>query len=180
MNNPKRKMVKGLGTFVLLALCILARAESTSVDVGDEASRPNLGYGWSHWEGTPGGVACWTNKRESDLKVTLDEPEARTFRMRISPCVNFEKDQNVALYINNRFVKEWVLPRDPAMAWYEAAVPATFFKASENTVTFRVGYIMSPGGGEKRKLGICVDKVEFDTSTNSSETPDKPTILCFR
>lgn len=130
-----------------------------AVRPGDEADASALGYGWSHPERlSDGSTFRWIEKREGDLNVVLGEPSNALLAVEIMPMVSDRRIQNFGVYVNRRFVAEWVLESSGRFQWFETEIPAECFRSGTNTVTIRAGYKQSPDA-DPRTLSVAVKQL---------------------
>ncbi len=126
--------------------------------------RDALGFGWSRREMSPTGVRfAWIQHLEADVHLDLPDPPAdATFELRAKPLYLQYRRQVVALYVNHRFVTEWVCADDAAFENFTTRIPARYLKAGPNTITLRMAYRKS--GGDRRKLSLGVEfmRLTFD------------------
>lgn len=126
--------------------------------------RDTLGFGWSRREMSPNSVRfAWIQHLEADVHLDLPRPPANaTFELRAKPLYLQYRRQVVALYVNHRFVTEWVCADSPDFDDLETRIPAHYFKTGPNTVTLRMAYRKS--GGDRRKLSLGVEfmRLRFD------------------
>ncbi len=158
-------MKKAILIFILiLAGTWMTFAEETvgqalAVRPGDEADASALGYGWSQPERlSDGSTFRWIEKREGDINVVLSEPSSALLAVEIMPMVSDRRIQNFGVYVNRRFVAEWVLESSGCFQWFEKEIPAECFRTGTNTITIRAGYKQSPDA-DPRTLSVAVKQI---------------------
>lgn len=128
------------------------------VDVGTRTSAATLGYGWSRSERKGAQRFRWVKALEADVWFEWPGAGAADAWLRAAPFYLHYRRQNIGLYVNNRFVVEWVCPDSPDFADFHAVVPAGMLREGRNRLTLRMGYKARPPG-DGRELALAVDKV---------------------
>ena len=124
--------------------CLLGagNAQEIFLDVGRPEAREHLGYGWGGNERTGPDRFAWIKELEGDVWFDLYAAADSEIVIRGVPFYVAHRKQVVALYVNNRFVKEWVCPhsREWNFSPYAARVPAELLRPGRNRLTLRMGY----------------------------------------
>lgn len=132
-----------LSCILVLAACALnAGAAELMIDAGIPEAREHLGYGWGGDERARGGRFAWIKELEGDVWFDLDSVADTEIVIRAVPYYVATKKQRVGLYINNRFVDEWICRHNSKWSYdsYTIAVPAKFLQQGRNRMTLRMGY----------------------------------------
>lgn len=127
------------------------------LDIGSHVSKPNLGYGWGRAERSGPRNFRWVWQLEADLGIEVARPGPAEIWIDAAPLYLGYRRQTVALYVNRRFVHEWVFAPGPQFQTYHAAIPAGVLEEGENVLTLRMGY--RKRGGDDRELSLAVDRV---------------------
>ena len=149
------------------------------LDLGHrEINQEHLGYGWSSPEKIAGRFISWTNRLEADIRVSPGAVANREVRILSVPLPHGKRNQRIGLYVNHRFVGEWVIPfEQQELTWQGCPVPAAFWREGENILTFRVAHLSKPASRDKRRLGLKVDKVWIAPAGHplpGTEAPPEP------
>jgi hypothetical protein len=138
------------------------RADETFIDVGSPAAARHLGFGWSRGErirGT-GGVFQWVKRLEADVWFDVADPADTDLWLRAAPLYLQYQRQNIGVYVNGRFLKEWVCPDKPDYTDYHLVIPAEALKVGRNRLILRMGY-RKRMGRDQRELALAVDTIVF-------------------
>lgn len=127
------------------------------LDIGDHASKPNLGFGWGRGERGASGHFRWIWRMEADLFFELET--ARDAELWINAAVLYlpYRRQVIAIYVNGKYATEWICADDSGFLDYRVDLSGDLFKAGRNTVTLRMGY--RKRGNDDRDLSLAVDRV---------------------
>ena len=156
-------MRKGLYIIVFLCACGLAHAAPTQDLVIDMVAPPpqvELGFGWLGPERNESFSFVWMSHLEADIWVTLDSTAAADIEITAVPYYLNYRSQSLGLYVNGRFVREWVCPihSEWRLDTYTADVPAGTVKAGRNRITLRASYRIAEG---KRQHAIAVNRLSL-------------------
>ena len=171
MSGMKRKACPCLfRAFRLFPLCLAV----TGVLAGDARQSPlviepalaqeevDLIYGWSRAEPDRSGTTWrWIEKLEGELLFDLEDPHDATFAIEAKPLVMHKRIQNMGLFVNGRFIKEWVMGTEGAFLTYSARVSARHLRRGRNRLILRAGYKGSPGS-DPRELSIAVRRIVIE------------------
>ncbi|MGD9872783.1 MAG: hypothetical protein AB7T27_00800 [Kiritimatiellia bacterium] len=144
---------------LIAAACVLhVRAAEQIIDVGMPEAREHLGYGWGGDERGRGGRFAWIKELEGDVRFDLDAVADTEITIRAVPYYVADRKQIVALYINNRFVKEWICTHTRQWNYdpYTIKVPAEMLQQGRNQMTLRMGY---RARGNKRYHALAVESI---------------------
>lgn len=131
------------------------------INVGTLEAREFLGFGWSRPEGNRADprTFTWIKRKEADVWFEMEDVQGdMTLQLTAAPLYINHLKQNVGVYLNGTFIKEWFCPHDADFHTYEAQLPAALFKMGRNRLILRVGYLREVPGDE-RKLGLAVDRI---------------------
>jgi len=134
------------------------KARDIYIDVGTSASTNALGFGWSRRESSGGRTFAWVKRMEADVWFDADEPQAMEVWLEAQPFLLPDRNQQVGLYVNHRFVAEWQCPGTPSFATFRAEIPEDVVHGGRNRLTLRVGYLRKPAR-DKRELALAVDRI---------------------
>lgn len=153
------------------ALCCVLPALGARADVTMTANPTNivlkvgtrrggraLGSGWSRGERRDGRTFRWITHMEADARFTLKTPADVDVALRAAPMYLTWRRQSIGLYMNGRFVTEWVCPDDPDFHDYQFTVPASFLRAGRNRLTLRMAYRRGVPGDD-RQLALAVETI---------------------
>jgi hypothetical protein len=132
-----------------------------TVDLGAGGDEAHLGYGWSTPERRDGRTFRWMGRLEADLRFDLERAGAAEIRFRARPLYLGYRRQVLALYVNRRFVRDWVFPDAPEFVAFHTRVPDGDLKAGRNLLTFRAAY-RKREGPDTREIAVAVDGVKVE------------------
>jgi hypothetical protein len=145
----------------ILSACIAARAAFTNELVIEAAAPPpnvQLGFGWLQPERGDDYSFVWIDHMEADLWVTLDSASAADIEIRAVPYYVADRRQNIGLYVNERFIAEWICPDH--MPWlldsYTARIPEGVLKPGRNRLILRMGY---RAGSQDQEYALAVNRI---------------------
>ena len=138
-----------------------AHAASTNDLVIDMVAPPanvQLGFGWLKPERNESFSFVWMNHLEADVWVNLDSASAAEIEIVAVPYYLNYRSQSLGLYVNGRFIQEWVCPihSEWRLDTYAASIPAGILKPGKNRLTLRASYRI---GGKGRQLAIAVNSI---------------------
>ncbi len=147
--------------FVGLVSVILA-AEPIEIEVGHLPDDSVLLYGWSPRgeRMTNGGSMRWIMKSEGEMAVSLVGDTNYELQISAMPVICDQRIQNMGLFLNGHYIKEWVLGTNSVMSTYTAFLPAKWVKSGENSLLFRAGFVYRPEG-DPRELSIALHTLLF-------------------
>lgn len=128
------------------------------MDLGAASEGAELGYGWSRPERTGERQYRWIKQREADVWFHLAQPAESDLWILAAPLYLHYRRQNIGVYLNDRFVTEWVCPDSPDYAAYRARVPAELLLPGRNRLILRLGY-KARVPTDKRDLALAVDSM---------------------
>ncbi len=150
--------------------CILGAgsAQEIFLDVGRPEAREHLGYGWGGNERSGPTRFAWIKELEGDVWFDLMAAEDLEITIRAVPFFVEHRRQPVALYVNNRYVTEWVCPHRSEWNFnpYTAAVPAELLKPGRNRLTLRMGYHVR---SKKRFHALAVESIRIRPVESEAE-----------
>jgi hypothetical protein len=156
------RFLTGLGLFLLPALVAAAEAPVAGperiINVGSRRDRPALGYGWSIRERDRVRNFCWVSGLEADVWFDWTNAGSAELRVVAAPMYLDQRRQNIGVYVNDRFIQEWICPDDPGYTDYHAVIPAAALKEGRNRLTLRMGYARRPPR-DTRHLSLAVDEI---------------------
>ncbi len=155
---------------ILLAGIVWGGGAATAVSAGAEliheivpgavAEADWIGRGWSHAETNPERTFRWMIAMEADLYWDWTEPEAVTLTLITGIAHQPYRRQRIGLFINNRYVTEWLAKDDSAFHAYTTAVPAVYWQSGPNRITLRAAYTTRLGA-DRRSLAVAVERLQF-------------------
>ena len=119
-----------------------------------ERAEMELGFGWSRGESSH----RWVSRAEADLWFDLSAAGDMTFSLQAGVPYLHWRRQRIGLYVNGRWVAEWVAADDPEFHVYTVAVPAAYFVEGRNRLTLRMAY-RTHIGRDHRLLALSVRSV---------------------
>ena len=157
-HNLMRKLIY---IIALLCACTASRAVSTNDLVIELASPPanvRLGFGWLQPERNANFSFVWMNHLEGDVWVTLDSASAAEIEIRAVPYYLNYRKQALGLYVNGRFIREWICltHSEWRLDEYTAKIPEGILVPGTNRITLRASYRI---GDEGRQLAVAVNSV---------------------
>lgn len=132
--------------------------ERIVIDLGTRDAAGRTGFGWSRPERDHERTFVWIKHMEADVWFDLAEVAPQEVLVTAAPLYIEHRRQNIGLYVNDRFVTEWVCANGPGFQDHAARIPAELLTAGRNRLTFRVGYRRQIGG-DKRLLALAVDRI---------------------
>lgn len=136
-------------------------AGSVVIDVGGDEPEGSLGFGWSHREHEHERAFRWIEHLEADVWFELDEVSDLNIRLRAAPLHLYWKRQNIGVYVNQRFVTEWLCPDRQVYREYQALIPTHFLKPGKNRLTLRMGYRYRVPP-DPRERALAVERIVFE------------------
>lgn len=156
-HNLMRKLIP-----ILAILCACGPAHATSanelvVELATPPPNVQLGFGWLQPESNDDFSFAWMNHLEADLWITLDS-SAEEIEIEAVPYYLNYRSQSLGLYVNGRFVHEWVCPvhSEWRLDTYTAKIPDGILKPGKNRITLRASYRI---GDEGKQLAIAVSRI---------------------
>jgi hypothetical protein len=154
-------MRKLIYIIAILCACRASHAASTNDLVIDVAAPPEnvqLGFGWLQPERNANFSFVWMNHLEADVWVTLESASAAEIEIKAVPYYLNYRSQSLGLYVNGRFIQEWVCPvhSEWQLDTYAAKIPDGILKPGKNRITLRAGYRI---GDEGKQLSIAVNSI---------------------
>ena len=144
-----------------LCACRFLHAESTNhlaIEVAAPPANVQLGFGWGQPERNKDFSFVWINRLEADIWVTLDSASAAEIEIKAVPFYLDYRSQSIGLYVNERFIAEWVCPYHTQ--WlpdsYAAWIPEGILKSGRNRITLRMSYCARHQDGE---LALAVNSI---------------------
>lgn len=139
-----------LVAIVLVAVvCGSSAPGEVFVDVGEKGQPAEFGFGWGRFERSRGGpnYAWMRNHLEADLWVSLASGDAADFEIRVAAFYTPQRRQTLGLYVNDRFIAEWVFPHVDGFSFecFEAVIPEGVLTPGRNRITLRAGYTAGRG-----------------------------------
>lgn len=129
------------------------------LDAGAVDDKDWLGFGWSRAERARGGQTYrWLKHLEGDVYPTLETPAPVRLWLSVRPMYIHWRRQAVGLYVNGKYVTEWVCPDSPDWAVFEGEVPAHFWKPGRNRISLRAAY-RRHHRTDKRELAFGLDRI---------------------
>jgi hypothetical protein len=127
-------------------------------EMGSAKSGEDLDEGWDKAERVGGHIARWLKAMEGDVFIELDEVMDYRVTLEAAPLYIHFRRQSVGLYVNRKYVCEWVFPDAHTFTTFEDVIPASMLREGTNTFTLRVGYIrrIRP---DPRELGVAVERI---------------------
>jgi hypothetical protein len=145
----------------LLATACAARADTNSVVIepASPSAEPSLGFGWSGQpEYADGREFKWINRLEADVWFELDAARDTAITFTAAPLYINWRRQVIGVYINNRFVTEWLCPDRPDFQDYRVELPAGLLQPGRNRLTFRMAYRRRTPP-DRRELALAVHRI---------------------
>ena len=139
--------------------------------LGTPQAFPHLGFGWTDYtEYHKGRTYSWVRHLEADLHFDLSEPGDAEIWLRVAPLYLAYRRQTVALYVNDRFVAEWVCADDSDYQDFHARIKKDTFRTGPNRLTLRMAHRKK--GGDRRELSLAVDQIliRFDDDAPSGSS----------
>lgn len=115
----------------------------TVIDIGSDGEGFRRAYGWKYNNERSGDETfCWILGREADLEIELPGAGTIEVEIRARPFYYGNCRQSFALFVNDRYVDEWICRHDRSWVFhsYRALVPAEYLRPGANTFTFRMAY----------------------------------------
>jgi hypothetical protein len=128
------------------------------VEMASRKAGPHLGFGWSIREREGKRGFRWVSHLEADILFDLKTAADLDLWVTAAPLYLAHRRQNIGVYINDRFVTEWLCPDSPAYSDYHAVIPAKRLKVGPNRLTFRMGYRRRMGS-DRRELSLAVERI---------------------
>jgi hypothetical protein len=128
------------------------------IDIGSMRAKSQLGHGWSLSERTNERDYRWIKSMEADVAFTIHAVMAYDLYVEAAPAYLAYRRQSVAVFVNGRYVAQWLCHHDVPFAAYRVQIPARFLRAGVNLLTFRMGY-RTQSGFDPRELALCVDRI---------------------
>ena len=133
--------------FAMFALTVgLAGAAHAStntlvIEPAAASGESHLGFGWSSQsENADGRDFRWINHLEADTWFDLAAAADTAIVFTAAPLYINWRRQVIGVYVNGRFVTEWICPDQPDFQDYRVAVPAALLKPGRNCLTLRAAY----------------------------------------
>ena len=144
--------------------CVTTTAHAEGMPVRElvwagERAEMELGFGWSRGESGH----RWITRAEADLWFDLPAARELTFRLEAAVPYLHWRRQRIGLYVNGRWVAEWLAADDPEFHDYTVAVPATYFVEGRNRLTLRMAYTTHIGR-DQRLLALAVRTVTLEAA----------------
>jgi hypothetical protein len=154
-------MRKWLYVFTLLFVCVQSHAASTNdlvIEVAAPPANAQLGFGWLQPEKNDNFSFVWINHLEADIWVALDSAPVAEIEIKAVPFYLDYRSQSIGLYVNERFVAEWVCSyRAPWLPdSYTARIPEGVLKSGRNRITLRMGY---NAGNNNNQYALAVNSI---------------------
>jgi len=156
-------MKSGLIICCLLTGLALTCAGQDVIEIkpGKVEDDSRLRYGWSYSEILPDGTSMrWIEKSEAEIVIPLTGGKAYTVELTAMPIHFDARIQNVGIFLNHHFIKEWLMNTNVTMNTYTAVLPAKWVRDGENRIIFRVGYKHRPDN-DPRSLSVAVECIRF-------------------
>ena len=135
--------------------------DEVSIDLADPAVADNLGFGWSRAERGRSGRFRWITSLEADVRMEVGtSPSPREVTIDAAPFYLPWRQQIVGVYVNRRFVDEFLCVATNAYRDYTVTVPAAYWVAGTNLLTLRMGYRESVGG-DTRDFALAVRRIKI-------------------
>jgi hypothetical protein len=139
------------------------RGTDVLVDVGREAFRAQLGYGWGPDEVHSGRSRAWIKRHEADVNISLQAGKTYTLWLLAKPFLIKDKFQNIGLFVNGQFLGSSPCAYEDSWQWHRFDVPTAQVKAATRII-IRLGYVRKPSGSS-HKRGLLVDKIVLRPNT---------------
>jgi hypothetical protein len=154
-------MRKLIYVIAILFACGPSRAASTNdlvIEVAAPPANVELGFGWLGPERNADFSFVWMNHLEADVWVTMDSASPVEIEIEAVPYYLNYRSQSLGLYVNGRFIQEWVCPTHSTwrLDTYTATIPDGLLKPGKNRITLRASYRIGNGG---RQLAIAVSRI---------------------
>jgi len=170
-----------MNLFVSSALIVLAAIGTapaspveTSIDIGSAGDGYRLAYGWNDRNERAGEETFrWILGKEGDLEVELPDAGPLELEIRARPFYYGNCRQSFALFVNERYVDEWVCRHDRSWTFhpYCTHVPADYLRPGSNTFTFRMDY---ESQHQPRGYSLAVDRISLRRGTGDAGRPWLP------
>ncbi len=151
--------------YLIVFLCACGPAPSAPIqdlviDMIAPPAQVELGFGWLGPERNESFSFVWMDHLEADIWVTLESATAADIEITAVPYYLNDRSQSLGLYVNGRFLREWVCPihSEWRLDTYTAEIPAGVLKAGRNRITLRAGYRIAEG---KRRHAIAVNRLSL-------------------
>ncbi len=131
------------------------------IDVGGDEPEGSMGFGWSRKESDHVRTFRWIEGLEADVWFDLEESTDLRLRIKAAPLYIGWKRQNIGIYVNQRFLKEWVCPDSHEFAEYSVDIPGYYLRDGSNRMILRLGYSHRIGR-ERRELSLAVEKIVME------------------
>lgn len=150
-----------ISIIAIMSACGPSHAASTNnlvIEVAAPPANVQLGFGWLQPERNANFSFVWMNHLEADIWVTLDSAAAAEIEIKAVPYHLNYRSQSLGLYVNGRFIQEWVCPvhQDWQLNTYTAKVSDGVLKPGKNRITLRASYRI---GDEGKQLSIAVSRI---------------------
>jgi hypothetical protein len=146
---------------ILLAAAGVVRADTNSIliEPASPSAAPYLGFGWcGQSECADGREFKWVDRLEADVWFDLDAARDTAIDFTAAPLYINWRRQVIGIYINNRFVTEWLCPDRPDFQDYRVTVPAALLQPGRNRMTFRLAY-RRRNAPDRRQLALAVHRI---------------------
>ena len=131
-----------------------------SVQPGEPGSDESLGFGWGDPERHTPPSFRWIHHLEGDVRADIDVVDEYEFNLHAGVAHLSWRRQRIALYVNHRYVTEWMAPDDHHVHDYTTVIPARYFNEGENKITLRAAY-RTALGGSRREYAVAVHSIEL-------------------
>ena len=128
------------------------------LDLGSMQVRDRLGHGWSLAETARGRNYRWIKSMEAEITFDLEESTDLAMWIDAVPRYLAYAQQSVAVYVNGRFVTDWVCDHDIHFQTYRLTIPRRLLSPGRNQLILRMGYTAQIGR-DPRSLSLCVDRI---------------------
>jgi hypothetical protein len=144
---------------LLAGLLFAAPARTAESGINLIRSESALGFGWSGaTEYADGREFRWITRLEADAWFELEAATDTEIVFMAAPLYINWRRQVIGVYINNRFLTEWVCPDRPDFEEYRVDVPSGVLRPGRNRLTFRMAYRkrIPP---DRRELALAVHRI---------------------
>ena len=142
-------------TYILAILCAgpslwAASTNDLVIEMAAPPANVQLGFGWRRPERNENFSFVWINHLEADIWFTLDSAAAAEIEIKAVPFYLDYRRQSIGLYVNERFITEWVCPYRTQwlLESYTTRISEKILKSGRNRITLRMGYRAENRDGE--------------------------------
>lgn len=155
-----QRLMTCLLAVLLTRAAAAALPEPVELEMASEAAAPHLGFGWGQGESSTNRSFRWICRLEADILFDVKAASDLGVSLNAAPMYMTWKRQVIGVYVNGRFVTEWMCPDSPDFQDYSVTVPAALVRPGKNTLTLRLGYRRRVPP-DTREVGLAVHRVSI-------------------